>query len=248
MRKAIVDGDMLLYKSCFGAEVETCWEDDIWTLHSDANQAKADFDTSLTRILSEIDCKNVTVAFSDSDNFRRDVFPAYKANRKSTRKPLGIQAVREWIMENYPFLLLPRLEADDVCGIICTSAPEGEEYIAVSGDKDFNTIPCTWYNYLTKTLKTVTEEEADRFFLCQTLTGDSVDGYNGIHGVGPKTAERILDEKGANWGTVVEAYKKKGYDEEDALVSARLARILRSCDYNLATQEVNLWTPPAETA
>tara|TARA_A100001037_G_scaffold36511_3_gene28290 strand:- start:14136 stop:14861 length:726 start_codon:yes stop_codon:yes gene_type:complete len=241
MKKAIIDGDMLLYKACFAAEEETRWEDDIWTLHADVNRAKVDFDENIVRIMSEIDGSEATIAFSDSDNFRFDVFSQYKANRKKNRKPLGIRDVREWVMQNYPYLVMPRLEADDVCGIICTASPGA--YIAVSGDKDFNTIPGTWYNHLTKELKTVTEEEADRFFLRQVLTGDAVDGYNGIHGVGPKTADRMLTDGGATWETVVEAYKKKGYDETDALVTARLARILRHCDYDYETNEIKLWEP-----
>ena len=93
MKKAIIDGDMLLYKACFAAEEETRWEDDIWTLHADVNRAKVDFDENIVRIMSEIDGSEATIAFSDSDNFRFDVFSQYKANRKKNRKPLGIRDV-----------------------------------------------------------------------------------------------------------------------------------------------------------
>ena len=139
------------------------------TLHADVNRAKVDFDENIVRIMSEIDGSEATIAFSDSDNFRFDVFSQYKANRKKNRKPLGIRDVREWVMQNYPYLVMPRLEADDVFGIIAASPGA---YIAVSGDKDFNTIPEPGTNHLTKELKTVTEE-ADRFFLRQVLTGCS---------------------------------------------------------------------------
>ncbi|NIP35027.1 MAG: exonuclease, partial [Thermoplasmata archaeon] len=35
---------------------------------------------------------------------------------------------------------------------------------------------------------TITKVEADRFWMKQTLMGDKTDGYDGIPGVGPKTA------------------------------------------------------------
>ncbi len=60
--------------------------------------------------------------------------------------------------------------------------------------------------------------------------------------IGPKTASRLLDEA-ANWDTVVNAYEKAGLTEEDALVQARVARILRASDYDQSTQEPILWTP-----
>ena len=130
---------MLLYKACFAAEEETRWEDDIWTLHADVNRAKVDFDENIVRIMSEIDGSEATIAFLILTILGLMCFHSIKPTGKKNRKPLGIRDVREWVMQNYPYLVMPRLEADDVCGIICTASPGA--YIAVSGDKDFNTIP-----------------------------------------------------------------------------------------------------------
>jgi len=41
----------------------------------------------------------------------------------------------------------------------------------------------------------------------------------------------------------VDAYKAKGETEYEALLTARLARILRDGDYDFDTHEVTLWTP-----
>ena len=83
---------------------------------------------------------------------------------------------------------------------------------------------------------------ADRFHLYQTLVGDQTDNYKGCPGVGPVKAETAL---GANptWASVVGCYEKAGLTEEDALVQARVARILRHGEYNKMTCEVKLWTP-----
>ena len=81
----------------------------------------------------------------------------------------------------------------------------------------------------------------------QTLTGDTVDCYPGCPGVGPVKAQRILDEDGDEydlWLNVVMAFEKAGLTEEDALVQARLARILTTSDYNYDKEEPILWTAP----
>jgi DNA polymerase-1 len=42
---------------------------------------------------------------------------------------------------------------------------------------------------------------------------------------------------------VVDAYLKAGLTEEDALMNARMARILRAEDWDFENNEVKLWTP-----
>ena len=125
--------------------------------------------------------------------------------------------------------------------IWATEDPENR--VAVSGDKDFATLPIHWYNHLKDTLRIISKEEADHFHLEQSLMGDSTDGFGGIKGCGPMTAKKLLDKNGATWKTVVDAYKAKGETEYEALLTARLARILRDGDYNFDTHEITLWTP-----
>ena len=77
----------------------------------------------------------------------------------------------------------------------------------------------------------------------QTLAGDANDGYFGVTRVGLKTAEKILNKDGVEWQTVVNTYEKAGITEEDALLNARMAFILRDGYYNKETKEIKLWTP-----
>tara|TARA_A100001015_G_C15021488_1_gene728216 strand:+ start:2519 stop:2827 length:309 start_codon:yes stop_codon:yes gene_type:complete len=87
-------------------------------------------------------------------------------------------------------------------------------------------------------------EEANYNHLLQTLTGDSTDGYAGVRGIGPKTAEKLLTKKGASWKTVVEIYESKGMTEDEALLNARLAYLLRADDYDIKKHKIKaLWTP-----
>ena len=54
----------------------------------------------------------------------------------------------------------------------------------------------------------------------QTLVGDSTDNYKGCPAVGAKTADKLLQDNGATWQTVVDAYAAKGLGEEIALENA----------------------------
>jgi len=45
------------------------------------------------------------------------------------------------------------------------------------------------------------------------------------------------------WEKVVEAYKKQKLTYADALLNARLSRILRQEDINLNTGKIKLWSP-----
>lgn len=237
--KLIIDGDMFLYRASFSTEVEIKWDEDTWTLHSSEKESQHSFDSCLMSVVRKLDKDaEFILAFSDTENYRYDIFPNYKSNRKNTRKPLGLKALRSWAIESYDSRVFPRLEADDVCGIMATEDPT---FVAVSGDKDFGTLPITWYNMLRDTMHSVTPEEADKFHFIQTLAGDPTDGYMGVKGIGTKTAEKILEKDGYNWETVVATYEKAGLTEDDALVTARLARILRASDYDGV--DIKLWTP-----
>ena len=62
-------------------------------------------------------------------------------------------------------------------------------------------------------------------------------------GVGVKRAEQIFKLKGYTWKAVVETFEEKGLTEEDALINARLARILTTSDYDQGKKEQILWQP-----
>ena len=239
MKTLYIDGDMLAYRAAFSNEVETKWDDNVWTLHTDVNAALAYFDDFITSLCKKFKTDAYQLVFSPRRNFRYELFPAYKANRSGKRKPLALSGIIEQTRERHPSLLEEGIEADDLIGILCTKDPDTT--IAVSGDKDFATLPITWYNFLRDELGVLTEEEADRNHLTQTLVGDAVDGFAGLKGVGPKTAIKLLDKHGWDWDGVVKSYESKDQTEEDALLNARLAYILRNKDYT--NNEVKLWTP-----
>ena len=106
------------------------------------------------------------------------------------------------------------------------------------------TIPCKLL--AGEDLELITKRQANRNWMAQALTGDTTDNYKGLAGVGAVTANKILGdakELPDMWEIVVKEYEKKQGGYKEALLTARLARILRSGDYNTKTGKVKLWKP-----
>ena len=241
----LIDGDILLYKIAMNNEVETHWGDDLWTLHSDAKICKADVDLVIDDLGASLEADDYVIALTDSKNFRKDVLPSYKDNRKDKRKPLALKELREYVIKKHNGVVWNNLEADDVMGIMATE-PTDEERIVVTIDKDLKTVPCN-LSVDGLNVERIPERLADYWFMIQTLTGDKVDGYDGVEGIGIKTAEKLI-KKYTNvplldlWKIVKKIYVDKGYTEAEALQQARVARILRHGEYNKKTGKVKLWT------
>lgn len=242
----LFDADMLVFETCSSVEQEINWGDDLWTLHADAADAKARIDDRVLSLTNTILTKlnhdgayEILMCFTDDNNFRKKILPTYKANRIGKRKPVCYKGVKDWVMENYTTYLRPYLEADDCIGILATSKPNT---IVISGDKDFKSVPGRFYNYRKGELYEISVEEADKWHLYQTLIGDTADNYSGCPGIGEKTAEKLLADE-CSWNAVVAQFTKKGLTEADALIQARVARILRKEDYDFKKKEPILWEP-----
>ena len=250
MRTILIDGDILLFKITAASEVEIDWGEDFWTLHSDLGLCKEVIDKQIAEYKEGLKADDVVLALSTPKNFRYRILPTYKANRIGKRKPITYAPLKKYLIENYKTFLRPDIEGDDILGILATSPViiKGEKVI-VSLDKDLKSIPGKICDMRSQTeIEEITEEQADYFHMYQTLIGDTADGYAGCPTIGPKTAEKILENiprtYAALWPVVVAQYIKKGLTEADALVQAQVARICRRDDYDFKKKEVILWQPP----
>jgi|TARA_R110000744_G_scaffold118083_1_gene220608 DNA polymerase-1 len=244
MKQLLIDGDILIYRVATKFETEINWGDGLWTLHTDERKCKAGLRRELANLMLFLDAQDYVVAFSDKINFRKEILPSYKSNRKDKRKPMLFGLLKQYIIDEHYGIAFDSLEADDVLGILATDTTSPEiEKIIVSIDKDLQQIPGQLYDG--RDIRTVTKEQGDYWFLMQTLTGDVVDGYSGCPGIGIKTAEKLLDPKVSfveNWNILVETYAKKGYSKDEVLQQARVARILRYDEYDMTQGEPLLWT------
>lgn len=244
MKRLLIDADILLYQAASACQNETEWEPDVWSLTCDINEAKEMFDTNVFRLLNTAELfgyGDYALCFSDRANFRKEIYPDYKGNR-SSRKPVGFVALREKLIGAYEgnVVTRPGIEADDCIGILATKP--GNDCLIWSLDKDLMQIPGR--HLVDEAVVLVTQEDGDALFYRQTLTGDSVDNYPGCPGIGPVKADKLLGG-GGGWKAIVTAYEKAGLTEEDALVQARLARILQHSDWDTEQGEPILWTPTA---
>lgn len=245
--RILFDADMIVFRACSAVEEAINWGDDLWTLHADAGEAKGRIDdTVLTltdKILSHYKHEGeyeILMCFSDNaNNFRKAILPTYKLNRADKRKPVCYYGVKEWVEENYTCYQRPNLEADDCIGILATL---NKNTVVISGDKDFKSIPCRFYDLIHNEFYDISVQEADYWHLYQTLVGDVADNYKGCPGLGAVGATKLLKEN-PTWNTVLGAFEKKGLTVEDALVQARVARILRATDYSFKKKEPILWNP-----
>jgi DNA polymerase-1 len=241
----LIDGDELLFKAAAAGEQNTEWEPNVWTKHLDVAAAWDVVRSKVKHLMHKFGTSRVVFAMTGPNNWRKDVLPSYKANRQASQKPVGYEALRELALGHHAAIMIPRLEADDIIGCKATNPRLGDT-IMVSSDKDFQSIPGTLYNPSRDTLVETSREDADLYHLMQTLTGDPSDGYKGCPGIGPKKAEAILDcDPADRWTAIVRAYEKAKLTEEDALVQAQVARILRHGEYHPPTSTVHLWLPTA---
>ena len=242
-RKLLIDGDILIYKIATMNEIDTHWGNGLWTLHCDQNICESQIDSTLDDLLTDLQADDFVIAFTDKYILRKDLLPSYKDNRKQKRKPMVLNALREYVIKKYNAVIYPKLEADDVLGILAT-VPHNDERVIVSIDKDLKQIP-SLISRDGKTIEKVTKKEADYWFMVQAMAGDSVDGFSGVPKVGVKTAQKILGDNNVPlldlWKKVLSAYDKAGYSEKEALQQARVAHILTHKDYNRKTGKVKLW-------
>mgnify|MGYP004447887409 CR=1 FL=1 len=237
-KTAILDADIIAYKAACYVDIEG-------------------YDHMEDRINDDIkrwtpkETDSIVISFSCKrrDNFRRGVWEGYKKKRDSSVHPDSLSDCRAYMSDKWETIVEPSLEADDIMGIYVSRG----EMLGVTIDKDLKTIPgYHWNPDKDKAIRYISEEEADRFFHLQWMTGDPTDGVPGLWRIGPKKATKLLDEWDIDkWDEEI----LKMYDEckrvveldvdsrDFALSMAHSVRILRANEYDFNTQQVSLWLP-----
>jgi DNA polymerase I len=196
MMTALIDADSILYTVG-------------WNLRDTQNEAemRPAVDSVVKYILNAADATHFVGALSDSYTFRHDVykFAKYKGARKESMpaieywKPL----IREYLKTEWGFVLIPKLEADDVVSYLASC---WEDTIICSSDKDLKQIPGKLLNITSSTIEEISEQEAAYFLKYQMLMGDSTDNVKGIPGMGEKKAQKYLQEGGLVYDKYIEYF------------------------------------------
>ena len=184
--RALIDADNLAFACAASAEEE------------DVEVACTRADSFIENILAETGATEYELWFSGDNNFRYNVYPEYKGNRKASYRPLWEKEVKQYITEKWEANWTDDIEADDMLGI---RQLECTDTILAHLDKDLNQIKGLHYNWelrrlgevvREKRIYTVSNEEADYWFFYQLLVGDTTDNIKGVQGIGPKKAAGIL--------------------------------------------------------
>ena len=156
-------------------------------------------------------------------SFRHDIYPKYKANRKSMDDELRvqIQPLHDIIKRmGFPLIVVDGVEADDVIGTLTKDLEKEDCRVVIStGDKDMAQL-VNEKVVLFDSMNNVTADVAgiiqkyevrpDQIIDCLALMGDSSDNIPGVPSVGPKTAVKWLKEYESIEGVITSQDKIKG--------------------------------------
>lgn len=222
MRTLLFDADALAYRDAVAHQRTYDWGDGVTSIATDLGLAKKTIVQQIDATMEKLEADNFIICLSDDiHSFRKEmVDPTYKKARQDVERPVHLYTLKEWLAETYPTDRRPRLEADDVMGILATDPSATDERIIVSADKDMMTVPAKLYRpqndkgQKRPPIMDISLEEANRFHLWQTIVGDTTDGYAGLPGAGPVEAEKLLE--GWGWSSYVHVFKsgpRKGLEE-----------------------------------
>ena len=179
-RLAILDADILVYKIGFASE-DVSEEICLGRVTKLVNEI----------VYQDLKCDDYKAYITGKGNYRNElaVTEPYKGNRKDAKRPVHYDAIRTHL-QRLGAELVEGSEADDA---VATEATKTGGWI-VSIDKDLDQVAGWHYNFVKHEEYYVTEEEGLRNLFTQVLTGDRTDNIIGLKGIGPKKAEKLLQD------------------------------------------------------
>lgn len=192
------------------------------------------------------DC--IAVCFDPAGGtFRHKEFPSYKAQREKTPEDItfAVPFIKQ-IIEAYriPILEVPNYEADDVVGTMARLADESGEFetFMISPDKDYAQLVSAHSRiYKPKSFGPGYEvldvpavlakyglKRTDQVIDMLGLQGDTADNIPGCPGVGPKTAQKLIEDFDSveNLLAAVEAAAADGKKELPNLKKGMFSKVL----------------------
>lgn len=205
----LLDGDLIAYRasaSCEPTRAKPFLEPPevaIWRLND-----------MIERICIATNSSEIECYLGGDDNFRYNIYPEYKANRKGKPKPTYLESCREQLVTQYGSSIVNGMETDDMLGIRQTQL-DGNSRIC-SLDKDLLMVPGQHFNWVNQEFKLVSPLDGLRCFYKQLILGDKSDnipGFDGaLRGTCPKFIEKLqapidsMTEEWHMWDYVVDVY------------------------------------------
>lgn len=180
---ALIDGDIVCYRvaaTCEGLDKEI---------------AEIRINDLMNRILFETNASTYKAYLTGSNNFRYEIYPEYKANRKDKPKPYWLEHCREYLVTQWKAKVTDGNEADDELGIEQTT--HGDHSVICTIDKDLLQVPGYHFDFIKGIERYISPLDGLRRFYSQVITGDGSDNIPAFDGkfrsATPKFIQQILD-------------------------------------------------------
>jgi DNA polymerase-1 len=254
----LIDGSNYIYRAFYAIR-------DLSNSKGFPTNAIYGFTTMLMKLLRDWKPEYIAIAFDvKGPTFRHESYDGYKATRKATPEALipQIACIKDVVRGfSIPVLEKQGLEADDIIGSLAKKhAGEGIKTVIVSGDKDLMQL-ITDDIIMVDTMKDKTydiEAVRERFGVGPEkvaeilgLMGDTSDNIPGIPGIGPKSAQRLIEEFGSVEGVLknVEKLRNAKLREsvrtfaEQAIMSRDLAVIKTDVEFDFNLENARYSKP-----
>ena len=169
------------------------------------------FTNMMLNLIHENCCSHLLVVLdAKRQNFRNEIYPEYKANRRQIPEDLVpqfplIRAACDAL--NVPWLEMEGYEADDLIATYAYLATtQGWHTTIISADKDLMQLmspSVSLYDPMKKKMLDIPDVQAkfgvspDKVVDVQSLMGDTTDNIPGATGIGPKTAAELIRQFGS---------------------------------------------------
>jgi len=186
--------------------------------HQNILDFKYDYIRTIESLAKSYKAGTIIVCADGGSNYRKEIYPEYKANRKERYAEQTEQEAKEFemfmaefqdtltlIKQKYPVFHFRGVEADDIAAYITLNFDFDDCWL-VSSDKDWDLL----INDKVSRFSTVTRKETtvhnwdehydfeiEDYITFKCLTGDKGDNVPGVPGVGPKRAVQLMEQSGS---------------------------------------------------
>lgn len=195
--------------------------------HSGAKQFAEQFRDVVYSVANSYGCDKIIItADSKGSNYRKSIYPEYKANRKELQEKQTEEekeAFKDFIVEyentldllaeHFPVLRFEGVEADDIAAYLIKNisfSMQGNIWL-ISSDRDWDLLlragvrRWSYVNrkeFCTDNWDDHYEVPMSMYLTYKCLIGDSSDNISGVNGIGPKRAAGII----SSYGDVFDIY------------------------------------------
>ncbi len=258
----LVDGSNYLYRAFYAIPMLT-------NSKGFPTNAIYGFTNMLLKLLRELTPDYIVISFDvKGPTTRHEEFTDYKATRKPMPDDLRPQIpfIKDIIRGfSIPVLEKQGVEADDIIGTLAQRMSKKDwQVVIVSGDKDLMQLVDENITMI-DTMKDKTYDVAavkerfgvtpDKVVEILGLMGDTSDNIPGVPGIGPKTAQRLIEEYGSVEAILQNVEKLKNVKlresfrkyAEQARLSRQLALIRKDIEFDFNIQDAARKEPDKES-